>query len=191
MSGGDVAALVRRLSETPEEFLLAPRVGRTGAIDVAAIAGDVLWDVEGRRPEPAFLLGLDETRAERTNLQRLRAITAWLFHDVSLRRAELAPAMRTFLERGLGELAGLVDATSFVREPERREELVRRALAALGLVPEGETEAQARDRLSSLDSVERRRVIEAARQAEERARKVREEMARKAAAEAAAKVSRE
>lgn len=191
MSGGDVAALVRRLSETPEEFLLAPRVGRTGVIDVAAIAGDVLWDVEGRRPEPAFLLGLDETRAERTNLQRLRAITAWLFHDLSLRRAELAPAMRTFLERGLGELAGLVDATSFVREPERREELVRRALAALALLPEGETEAQARDRLSSLDSVERRRVIEAARQAEERARKVREEMARKAAAEAAAKVSRE
>jgi hypothetical protein len=45
--------------------------------------------------------------------------------------------------------------------------------------------------LMTLDSVERVKVIKAAREAEERARQVREEMARKAAEEAAATYGRE
>ncbi|AKF07018.1 hypothetical protein [Sandaracinus amylolyticus] len=191
-SGPDIATLVRRLAETPEDFLAAPRIGASGVIDVAAIVGDVLWEVSGQPMDRSSLTPLDEAHASRANLLRLRAIAAWLFHEPSLRRPELAKAMLAFLlAKELEELATLVDASLFVRDPERREELARRALLALEMVPDGETEAQARDRLSSLDSVERTRVIEAARQAEARARRVRVEMARKAAEEAAAKVSRE
>jgi hypothetical protein len=64
-------------------------------------------------------------------------------------------------------------------------------LRALDLRPAGESVVQAQDRLTTLDSVERVRVIKEARAAEERARKIREEMARKAAEEAAAAYGRE
>ena len=69
--------------------------------------------------------------------------------------------------------------------------MVRLCLRDLGLRPEGETEAQAQDRLTTLSTAERSRVLAAARQAEERARAVREAMAKQAAEEAAAQYSRE
>ncbi|HNF58686.1 MAG TPA: hypothetical protein PLN89_03850, partial [Elusimicrobiota bacterium] len=70
-------------------------------------------------------------------------------------------------------------------------ELARRLLKALDLRPEGETPAQAEDRLGALDSVELRRVMEASRQAQERAKSVLEAMRKKAAQEAAAQYGRE
>ena len=76
-------------------------------------------------------------------------------------------------------------------DPDRREELARLCLKDLGLRPAGESLAQAQDRLNTLSSVERQRVIGAARQAEERTRAIRAEMARKARAEADSKAMRE
>ena len=70
-------------------------------------------------------------------------------------------------------------------------ELARRCVHALGLVPAGETQAQAVDRLNTLDSAERARVVAATLEAERRAEEVRQAMHAKAAAEAAAKASRE
>ncbi len=76
-------------------------------------------------------------------------------------------------------------------DPDRREELSRLCLRALNLRPAGETAAQAQDRLTTLNTVERQHVIAAARAAEERARQIREAMAKQAAEEAADKWSRE
>jgi hypothetical protein len=84
-----------------------------------------------------------------------------------------------------------VAVEKFVTDPERREELARFSLARLGFRPQGETRAQAEDRLSSLSAAERARVLTAARAAEERARAVREALARKAAEESADKYTRE
>jgi hypothetical protein len=64
-------------------------------------------------------------------------------------------------------------------------------LKSLGLRPAGESIAQAQDRLTTLSTAERQRVILAARQAEERARQIREAMAREAAREAEMKTMRE
>ncbi len=74
---------------------------------------------------------------------------------------------------------------------DRREEFVRLCLRELSLHPEGETPAQAEDRLTALDSGERRKLALAARQAEQRAQEIRKKMAEKAAQEAAAKYGRE
>jgi hypothetical protein len=95
------------------------------------------------------------------------------------------------LTKGLKDVAALVDSQKFVSDPDRREELARLCLKGLGLRPAGESLAQAQDRLTTLDSAERVRVVKAAREAEERARLIREEMARKAAEEAAANYGRE
>jgi hypothetical protein len=95
------------------------------------------------------------------------------------------------LAQGAAELGAQVAARKFVTDPERREELARFSLARLGFRPAGETIAQAQDRLTSLSSAERARVLQASRAAEARARAIREALARKAAEESADKFTRE
>jgi hypothetical protein len=79
----------------------------------------------------------------------------------------------------------------YIEDVDRREELIRVALAAVDLRPESESQAQAEDRLLMVSSFERKRVMEAAKAAEERAAQIREALAKKAAEEAANKMSRE
>src|SRR5207247_7353673 len=95
------------------------------------------------------------------------------------------------LEREANELAPQVAARKFVTDPDRREELVRVALARLGFRPAGETLAQAQDRLTTLNSAERARVMKAAQAGDQRARQIREALARKAAQESGDKWTRE
>jgi hypothetical protein len=122
----------------------------------------------------------------------LLLIAAWLLHDdwfVSQQR--FAAAAYDFLGRGLNEVVSVVEPGQFVTDADRREELARRALRALSAVPSGETAQQAADRLTTFDSVERRKLLKDTRAARERTRKVQEAMARKAAEEAASAYGRE
>ena len=136
-----------------------------------------------------FELESRHTRAEENRL-RVILVACWLLHDPWFRsRSRFAEGARRFLATGLDELAEVAQAPQLIADADRREELARLCLKSLGLRPAGESVAQ--DRLSTLDSVERSRVIREARAAEERARKIREEMARKAAEEAAAVYGRE
>ena len=95
------------------------------------------------------------------------------------------------LEAEANDLAPRVAARKFVTDPDRREELARLALARLGFRPAGETLAQAQDRLTTLNSAERARVMKAAQAGEQRARQIREALVRKAAEESADKYTRE
>ena len=168
--------LLRRLAECPGEFLLEP-----GVVNIDAIVNDLVRDLGGEGlPKP---LG----KAHRAIL-----VAAWLLHDPwFVERGGFAGRARKFLSEGLDAIAPLVPVEKLVSDPERREELARLALRALGLRPRGESLAEADDRLATLDSVERQRVIEKSRAAEQRARDIREAMKRKAAEEAAARYNRE
>jgi hypothetical protein len=181
-------ALLRRLAECPEEFLAEP-----GTVHVAAVVADLVRDLGGGplTPQQASTFGVAGGKKGKNRL-RCVLVACWLLHDGWFRAQGrfAAPALR-FLDRGLNELAGLVDAPQLVTDPDRREELARLCLAALGLRPAGETVEQAQDRLTTLSSVERERVIRASRAAEERAAKIRAAMAKKAAEEAAARYSPE
>lgn len=189
--GPDLAALTRRLAECPREFLEEPRIGSSGRIEVAAVVFDLVTDLGGVGASNVHLPFASKDPSDR-NAMRIVLVACWLLHDPWFRaRRDLGALAHAFLVEEPPLLATVVDAERFVTDPDRREELARHLLARLGLVPRGETPEQAKDRRTSLDSVERRQVIEATRAAEERARKVREELARKAAEEAAAKVTRE
>jgi hypothetical protein len=123
---------------------------------------------------------------------RLMAVASWLLHDEwFVSRKHLARPMWTLLRDGLDDLAKVVSADDAVKDPDRREELVRLCLRELGLRPNGETIEQAADRLTTLDSAERVRVIRQTREAEARARKIREQMAKEAAQAAAARYTPE
>lgn len=189
--GPQLDLLLHRLADCPPEFQAEPHRGQSGTIDVAAVVCDHFREMnafdESAEENTKVLRGFGKTR------QQLIAITTWLLHEGwFLERPELASDMWSLLLGDkLGELSRMLRPEMTVTDPDRREELVRVSLNALGLRPQGESMAQATDRLTTLDSVERERVVRKTRAAEARAREIREQMAAQAAEEAAARYSRE
>jgi hypothetical protein len=177
-------SLTHRLAECPPEFLLPPRIGNEGVIDVGALVADHFRALERRAPGAADLAPLVSSTAP-TRL-RLIAIATWLLHDAwFLAKPELGAKTWQLFSKGLNDLATVVRPEAVITDPDRREEFVRLCLKHLGLRPRGETLAQAADRLTTLDSVERDGVIRKTRDAEARARAIREKMAEEAAKAAA------
>ena len=195
-SGPPLAPLLRRLLDTPGDYLLEPRVegkkGVSGELHVDALVSDTLRWMGG--PPLSTVQGAALRRGESAaekNALRLASITAWLLCDSAFKgRREGVPAARRLLLEELRGLAGVIRPGDCVTDPDRREELARLTLAKLELHPEGETEIMARDRLKSLDSAERLALAKAAAAAEKRAKEIREAAA-KAAAEAASAYGRE
>ena len=87
--------------------------------------------------------------------------------------------------------SALVEPRLFVTDPDRREELARLCLDKIGLRPAGESATVARDRMTTLSSVERERVLTETREAQKRIQKIQEAMKRKKAQEAAPAWGRE
>ena len=192
LEGPILESLIRRLAETPEDFLAEPRIGQTGRAHVAAVVGDLLraFGASPRANQLAPFAGADPRR-DRNRLS-IALLLCWLLSEDWFRQAKLdSGKVLQLLEAEASELAGQVAARKFVTDPDRREELARLALARLGFRPAGETVAQAQDRLTTLNSAERARVMKAAQVAEQRARQIREALARKAAEESADKWTRE
>ena len=190
--GPILEALTRRLAETPAEFLAEPRIGNVGQVHTDAVVGDLLrllgHDMPVRDLAP---FSASDRRGDRNRLG-ITLVLAWLLaDDWFVRNRSDVAALLTLLGTAAGELAEQTAATKLVTDPDRREELARIALARLGLRPAGETIAQAQDRLTTLSSAERQRVMRAARVAEERARAIREALVRKAAHESADKYTRD
>jgi len=185
--------LMHRLSECPAACLQPPRAGKEDGVHVDAVVHDLIVTLGGSPPSREALSSFAPSTPKPPRSLSLVLIACWLLHDDWFRAAGgiVAAPTLTWLQSGLRTLAELVSPELFVRDPDRREELVRLCLAALGLRPVGETAAQADDRLRSLDSVERVRLLRDTREQEERARRLREAMRQKEAVEAAAKVSRE
>jgi hypothetical protein len=180
-------SLLHRLSECPPEFLETPFPGK-GGINVLAVVCDHLRKIAPDQP-PDLDADLKQISTYSENHRSLLAVVSWLLHDEwFLNRAFLAPKMKALLlSAELAGLAPLVPAGKLIEDPDRREELVRVCLRGLGLRPNGESELQAADRLNTLDSAERVRVLHATAAAERRARQIREAMARQAAQDAASR----
>lgn len=181
--------LTHRLSECPQDFLLDPT-----QLNVLAIVNDTIEALGGAidmETSRAFNSIKIPDNLEKNRLQ-LTAITCWLLHDDwFVRESRFASQSMRFITERLPELARLVQAPKFVSEADRREELARLCLSALHLVPQGETEEKAMDRLTTLSSAERQRVLRESRAAEERALAIRKAMEKKRAEEAAAAYARE
>lgn len=191
VAGPPLELLLRRLIDTPPDFLDAPRTRKGGQVATAALVADLISLHGGRatlRDLAPFMPGAEMD----SNRLILAAIATWWLSANELSQLQLERArLLAVLNEAVSELAGAAPAERYVVEPDRREEFARVLLDRLGLLPEGETLAQAQDRLSSVSSLERRRLLEASRAAEARARAIREALARKAASESADKWTRE
>ena len=190
--GPPLTAVMRRLADTPGDFLSEPQIGGLGAVAVDALLSDVLFAL-GKPAAPEVVAAFGPSKsASRRNLFKLGMIAAWLLADDWLVASPPACLrLDDFLLTALPELAAQSPAGAYVAESDRREELARTLLARLGLRPEGETIEQATDRLTMISAAERSRLLEASRAAEARAREVRAALVRKAAQESADKWTRE
>lgn len=190
--GPILESLTHRLAEIPVEFLAEPRIGPYGTVSVAALVNDVLYRHGARAPAAALRQFQGASAKADRNRLALVMIGAWLLADswFDAQPPAQADLLHVFAD-ALAELAAASAAHKFVNDPDRREELVRIVLARLHYRPAGETIEQAIDRLSSISGTERRRLLEASRAAEQRAREIRAALAKKAAEESADKWSRE
>jgi len=196
-NGPPLSSLMRRIAETPGEFMQDPlmknKPKKSGGINVTAVVSDLLFDSGGNFLSPGdrtrFQLSYSE---ENRNYLQVVLILCHLYHDDWFLKEKLGgPILKFFLSKKLKNLSMIVKPGLFINDQERREELARLALFELDLIPEGESEEGALDRLMTLDSIEKKRIIEKSREAQERARKLREALVQKEAEEAASKMSRE
>ncbi|HEY2853626.1 MAG TPA: hypothetical protein VGJ18_12310 [Gemmatimonadaceae bacterium] len=189
--GPPLASLLHRLADTPVDFLAEPCIRGAGQVHVDAVVGDLLTSLG----VAATARDLERFAGRGTGDRNMLAVTlllCWVLADSWFASAAPAQAdLQRLLSDGASELAAATAARRFVDDPDRREELVRVTLAAIGCRPAGESEAQAEDRLTSLSAAERARVVEAARAAELRARQIREALRKRVAEESADKWTRE
>lgn len=191
-TGPLLEALTRRLAETPPDFLDEPRIGSKGQVSVPALVNDLLAKYGARATVAALQSFHGQDAKEDRNRLALVMQIVWLLADDSMVNAGIPQKdLLRVLDETAGELAAENSAVKYVEDPERREELVRLTLKRLGLRPAGETEAQATDRLAAISAGERRRLLQASRAAEERARAIREALVRKQAEASADKWTRE
>jgi hypothetical protein len=189
--GPSLELLLRRLTETPVDFLDEPRVGGTGQIHVTAVVNDCLRHF-GPSAHGAEIQQFEQTAASEPNRLRLALLLAWLLSEPWFKEQKIAAGdILKALSETARELSPYVTARKCVEDPDRREELARFTLARLDMRPAGESLAQAQDRLTTMSTAERGRVVRAAREAEARSRAIREALARKAAEESADKYTRE
>lgn len=188
-----LAELLRWLQEMPAAFLTEPAGFPGGRTPVAAVVADLAESATGQLPGARALAAFaprDAGRGERNRLRWVLAGCHLLWHP-DLRRGATEQQVLAFLDRELAALAGVVPVEQLHADEERREELIRLALRALGRRLPGESASDTEDRLTQVSSVERHRLLRDAAAREKRARDIRRRMAEEAAREAAARYSPE
>lgn len=179
--GPALELLHHRLVDIPLEFLEGP--------DAGALLHDTLRRLN--LPLTGQQLSTWRQQAAREN-HALLPLFCWLLATPELAAGGLPFGKVWYLLTVTSpRLATLTKVKQVLNDTDRREELLRLMLADLDRRPAGETPAQAQDRLSSISSLERARILEAARAAEARAQEIREALRRKAAQEGADKWARE
>jgi hypothetical protein len=156
-----------------------------GAVRVEAVVADLFRERASRPLTGGEIAGFSGSsprpkeisfKARRRHLEII-LVACWLLYDDVFQGSDSAAMLRLLGER-CARLAPLVLARAFVEDPERREELVRACLSELGRVPRGETPEGAEDRLTTLDSVRRDRLLRETRAREEEREKRRKELER-------------
>ena len=187
--GPSIDDLTHFLAECPSEFLAEPVAQAVDGIHVDAVVFDTLLLLGGtttRKSVRKFSPG------EQTNAaNRITLVICWLMSHRGFANQGLADLTLKTLVELPALIAPLLKPERLVTDPDRREELVRLVLQRLELVPKGETETHAADRLKSISSVERKRLLEETRAQVEHAQRLRKAMAEKQAREAAARYTGE
>ena len=197
--GPPLEAMIDHLILIPGEFLEGNQKSADPVIiNVPAIVNDLLLDLGGVPLRDEEILkhfpGKKESKSDKNNYTGLVSILCYIYeYNFFTEKKSGSEQIKSFLlSQKLIELSKAVkSADEFITDPDRREELCRVALNVLNYYPDGENEKNAMDRLNTLDSVERKKILIKTEEAQKRARELREAMMRQEAEEAASKMSRE
>lgn len=199
-----IDVLCARVRALPDAFQISPSAKDAPHLD--ALLADTLLHLSNHLPQQKVFnhyLWSNITKRNRNaayiNYLALLYVVSWLLHDPSLRSIHIDPEkmqkkLLHLMEKRLKPLAKLVDISAFIRDTDRREELVRICLDSIGASIEDEDEQSAQNRLQALDSVARHQLIEKAkkrRREEEQKRKLEQERIKRKQQEQAARYNRE
>ncbi|MCH8498681.1 MAG: hypothetical protein LAT63_09395 [Marinobacter sp.] len=169
-------------------LLAAPLPLLQGPLEITALAHDLIFQFDSAF-NASLLTRFDQLTKSQASLAGL---LIWLLADTTFSRVRLSASD---LAQAIGTVSirddQQIDLAGILADEDLREELIRLLLSALCLCPEGETAAQAEDRLLMVSAAERDRVLAASRAAEQRAAAIREALAEQRAREAADKYTRE
>lgn len=196
-----LAEWLRWLREMPASFRAEPAgFGRAeNTVPVQAIVNDLWETLFAAPPEPGLRqmwVAQSQDAQERNRLRYVLAACHLLWHPFFrtgwLANAALrTPQLQRFLVQEVATVASVAAADSLATDVERGEELVRRALRCFELRLPGESATESSDRLTQVDSVERRRLLNEVAKRQEKLRREAEIRRKAAEAEAASKMPRE
>ena len=195
--GPSVAHLTKRLIDCPPDYLEEPVLGDDVGARVDAVVADLMLELSGELPAAGEVARFGPESRYSKNQLKLVLVACWLLGEPEFRtrwayrRAKLAAMAKKWLEGDLLELGSMVHVDEFIIDSERRVELSRLALKALGFLPKGESQKVAQDRLTMVDSLERKRVLAQTKERVERAEELRKKLAEQRAREAASRYTRE
>lgn len=172
----NVEKLCGRLAEAPPIFQSAVDPSESGSIHLAAVVADLFRDRASRPLTPKELARFGFVPQSRRHLE-LVLIASWLLHDDAF-QGVATETLLAFVTQHLWKLSELVIPRAFVEDSERREELVRVCLKAVGATIDGEDTAISEDRLATLDSVRRDELLRDARTRDAEREARRRELAR-------------
>lgn len=183
--GPDINVLHHRLTEFPKEWL-APQLPSY----FYALVHDALYDLS--TSVRASELARFKRPYGQCEWYRATLLIAYFLMDSSFKgfKFELDLLLEAF-ENTAKELVQAGTNHVYINDVDRREEFIRVVLSSIKLRPKGETDNQAEDRLQAVSSLERMKVLKAAKVAEQRAHDLRVALARQKAKEAADKMTRE
>jgi hypothetical protein len=119
-------------------------------------------------------------------------ISTWLLsHPDGINSPSIEAQLYFFWFEKLVQASEYVKFNEWISDDERAEEMVRLLLYCCEIIPDGETKDEAADKLSSLSSVDRHKVLKESYEAHERIMNIKREMAEKKAREAANTYGRE
>jgi hypothetical protein len=185
IAGPSMPHLHHRMTSAPKELWQSPDLE-----NLPALVHDLVY--QHQQQFSAEIINPFRKQARQANWYAHCLLLVYFYADAEFRKTPLdAYQLVASLQEKAKELQSITEPQTYIDDVDHREEFIRLALAAVNRHPQGETPEQAADRLISCSSIERKRVLEAAKAAEERAAKIREALARQAAQEAANKMSRE
>lgn len=193
MSKYDVFELVTYLRKCPDSFLLSSDFFLEDGVNSVALVCDTCKVVSNDFLRNDFKIP-SEFNLKFINDNHWRAIhiSTWLLSNKDfVNNPAIEAQLYSFWFVELQLASAYVKFNEWINDDERAEEMVRLLLNCCEITPHGENEEEAADKLSSLSSVDRHKVLKQSYEAHERIMNIKREMAEKKAREAANTYGRE
>jgi hypothetical protein len=190
-----ITYLTDRLINCPPVFLETPSTtSEPEGISTIALLSDLKYFILGEyiSREETTKLSIPKS-PENINYLLIVQICIYLLFDSFFKgKKNLSEKLNSLFYEHLFNYSRVIQAKKFIVDSERREELIRFVLYCLDFVPDGETEKYALGRLSTLDSIEREKLIKETREIQiKREKEIQKAIRKREAEEAASRMSGE